>query len=137
MEALKEEIIILNAQNPKLLEKVLMLEEELDNAKKNLKLKNIFKAYELDKNGMVGTKQIIEKFTGNKKFEVDEKLGLPEFTKLIENIADSNVETEKILLDKFEKAVQGNYVFKDELENPLYKRTVQLIKEMKKPKAKK
>lgn len=50
MEALKEEIIILNQENPKLIEKVLLLEDELENAKRNERLKNLFKSYELDKN---------------------------------------------------------------------------------------
>lgn len=50
MEVLKEEIIILNQENPKLLEKVLMLEEELENVKRDKRLKNLFNSYELDKN---------------------------------------------------------------------------------------
>ena len=50
MEALKEEIIILNQENPKLFEKVLMLEDELETVKRNFRFKNIFNQFELDKN---------------------------------------------------------------------------------------
>ena len=84
---------------------------------------------------MIGTKLMIEKLTGNKKFEVEEKLGLPELTKLVETIAENNPENEKILLEKLEKSTQGVFSFKDDLENPLYKRMVQCIKDLKKANA--
>ena len=42
--------VILNEENPKLFEKVQMLEEELEIFKKTKRIKNLFKAYELDKN---------------------------------------------------------------------------------------
>jgi hypothetical protein len=50
MDILKEEIVILNQENPKLFEKVQSLEEELEILKKTKRTKNLFKAYELDKN---------------------------------------------------------------------------------------
>lgn len=75
---------------------------------------------------------IIEKLTGNKKFEVDEKLGPQEFMKLIETVSEGNSETENILISKLEESVQGNMVFKDDPENPIFKKLVQIIKEMKK-----
>lgn len=50
MEALKEEIIILNQENPRLLEKVLFLEEEVEKAKLGYRIKTLFNSYELDKN---------------------------------------------------------------------------------------
>jgi hypothetical protein len=49
IEALKEEIIILNQENPKLMEKVLLLEEELEYEKRQYRLKNIYKAFEIEK----------------------------------------------------------------------------------------
>jgi hypothetical protein len=82
---------------------------------------------------LVGTKQIIEKLTGNKKFEVEEKLDQQGLIKFIENVSELNSETEKILISKLESSVQGNTVFKDDIENPVYKRIVQVIREMKKP----
>jgi hypothetical protein len=50
MDVLKEEIVLLNQENPKLFEKVQSLEEELETLKKTKRTKNLFKAYELDKN---------------------------------------------------------------------------------------
>lgn len=53
MEALKEEILILNHENPKLFERVLMLEEELRIAKRNQRFSNIFSQFDLDKNVII------------------------------------------------------------------------------------
>jgi hypothetical protein len=50
MEVLKEEIIILNNENPKLFEKVQALEQELEQVKKNKRYTNLFNSYEVDKN---------------------------------------------------------------------------------------
>ncbi len=50
MEVLKEEIIILNQENPKLLEKVMQIEQDLESVKRYKRFRNLFKAYELDKN---------------------------------------------------------------------------------------
>ncbi len=49
IEALKEEIIVLNQENPKLMEKVLLLEQELEYEKRQYRLKNIYKAFEIEK----------------------------------------------------------------------------------------
>lgn len=50
MDVLKEEIIILNNENPKLFEKVQALEQELEEVKKNKRYTNLFDSYEVDKN---------------------------------------------------------------------------------------
>ena len=50
MEALKEKIIIFNTENPKLLEKAIELEDELEALKREIRFKNLFHSYELDKN---------------------------------------------------------------------------------------
>ncbi len=50
MEALKEEIIILSHENPRLMEKALNLEIEVENAKRMRRIREIFKSFELDKN---------------------------------------------------------------------------------------
>ena len=50
MDSLKEKIIIYNTENPKLLEKAIALEDELETLKRNIRFKNLFKGYELDKN---------------------------------------------------------------------------------------
>ncbi len=49
IEALKEEIIILNQENPKLMEKVLLLEQELEYEKRQYRLKSIYKGFEIEK----------------------------------------------------------------------------------------
>jgi hypothetical protein len=50
IDTLKEEIILLSAENPKLFEKVQELEEELIIVKRNKRITNVFKSYECDKN---------------------------------------------------------------------------------------
>ncbi len=80
----------------------------------------------------MSTKIIIEKLTGNKKFEVDEKLGASEFFKLVETVSDANISNEDELLLKLEASLQGSLVCKDDQENFIYKKLVQVIKEMKK-----
>ena len=75
--------------------------------------------------------------TGNKKFEVDEKLGLVELTKLVETVSEGASETENYLLTKLEESTQGNLVFKDDMENSIYKRLVACIKDLKKSAPKK
>ena len=81
---------------------------------------------------MVGTKLIIEKLTGNKKFEVDEKLSLNDYFKLIESVTEGSRENEDIFLIKLEESIQGIYSFKDDQDNFIFKKLVQIIKEMKK-----
>jgi len=49
IEALKEEIIVLNQENPKLMEKVLLLEQELEYEKRQYRLKSIYRAFEIEK----------------------------------------------------------------------------------------
>jgi hypothetical protein len=85
----------------------------------------------------VGTKQIIEKLSANKKFEIEEKLGVFEFTKLIEKASYEDREIETQYLEKLEKSIQGIAVFKDDQENPVYKKLLQTIREIKKPPSKK
>ena len=50
----------------------------------------------------------------------------------MESIAENNQETENFLLDKLEKSNQGTVPFKDDVDNPLYKKIVQCIKDLKK-----
>ena len=75
---------------------------------------------------------MIEKLSGNKKFEVDDKLGMPEFIKFIENITENNTEVEKILLEKLEVSLSGGIPFRDDTDSFLYKRIISLLKENKK-----
>ena len=131
MDVLKEEIVLLNTENPKLFEKVQALEEELEIFKRNKRYSKLFKSYEVDKNGQLGTKMIIEKLTGNKKFEVDEKLGIVEYMKMIENVSEGNIEIENTLQSKLEESMLGSIVYKEHIENPVYKKLVQVIKDMK------
>lgn len=132
---LNEELIVLRNENPKLMDKVLELEEELAIEKRNFKIRTVYRGYEPDqKTGLVSTKQIVEKLSGIKKFDVDEKLGLPEFTKLLENTCEGDTQVVDLLLEHLEESLGGTTIFKDDLENPIYKRLVQVIKEMKKTK---
>ena len=60
-------------------------------------------AYEPDmKTGLVSTKQIIEKLSGNKKFEIDEKLTLDDFSKLLDNVCEGNTTMIDLLINNFE-----------------------------------
>ena len=60
MSALKEKIILYNNENAKLLEKAMNLEDELKNLKRTKRIDKLFNTFELDKNGLIGTKLIIE-----------------------------------------------------------------------------
>ncbi len=135
-KSLNEEIIILRHQNPKLMEKVLELEEELTKEKRKSRIRKVFEAfYNSDpnnKNGLLSTKTIIEKINGNKKFEVDEKLTQEDFFRFIDIVCEGIENVVDALLGNLELAVEGNVVYKDDQDNVVYKRLVQVIKEMKK-----
>ena len=73
MSALKEKIILFNNENVKLLEEAMKLEDELKILKRSKRIDKIFNTFELDKNGLISTKLIIELLTGNKKYDIDEK----------------------------------------------------------------
>ena len=132
--SLAEEIIILKSETPKLFEKVVDLEEQLVVAKRKHKIKQIYDGYEPDpKTQLVSTKQIVEKLSGNKKFEVDEKLSLEEFNKLLENTCEGNTTMIDLLINNLEISITtGNMIYKDDLDNPVYKKLVQVMQEMKK-----
>lgn len=139
--SLSEEIIILKNVNPKLMDKVLDLEDELEKEKRKYRIRKVFEGlYNSDqnnKNGQISTKLIIEKLSGNKKFDVDEKLLLDDFFRLIDNICEGVDTVVDALIGNFEMAVEGNTIYKDDLENVVYKRIVQIMKEMKKTVGKK
>lgn len=63
---------------------------------------------------------------------MEEKLDLNALINLIETVTEQNKETEKIFLTKLEESTQGVFSFKEDMENPIYKRLVQVIKEIKK-----
>jgi Ca2+-binding EF-hand superfamily protein len=131
MSALKEKIILYNNENAKLLEKAMMLEDELKNLKRTKRIDKLFDTFELDKNGLISTKTIIELLTGNKKFDVDEKFDKEGLIKFIESVVEIHSEEENTLLENLENALQGNPVFKEDLENPLYLKIVNYFKELK------
>ena len=132
MDALKEKIILFNNENAKLLEQALQLEDELKNKKRDKRLVNLWNSFELDKNGFFSSKSLIEKLTGNKKFEVDEKMDQTGVITFIESITEKHSDEENELLDKIEAAIQGNTVYKEDLENTLYLKIVNYFKELKK-----
>ena len=125
MSALKEKIILFNNENAKLLEKAMNLEDELKNLKRTKRIDKLFDTFELDKNGLISTKMIIELLTGNKKFD---KEGLIKF---IESIVEIHSEDENNLLESLENALQGNPIFKEDLENPIYLKIVEYFKGLK------
>ena len=131
MSALKEKIILFNNENAKLLEEAMKLEDELKNLKRTKRIDKIFNTFELDKNGLISTKLIMELLTGNKKYDVDEKFDKEGLITFIESIVESHSEEENALLDGLESALQGNMVYKDDLENPIYLKIVSYFKELK------
>ena len=130
-EALKEKIILYQNENGKLLEEALKLEDELKTVKREKRLDDLYNLIELDKNGLISSKMLIEKMTGNKKFDVDEKFEKDGLIKMIENVAEPHSDEENELLSKLEESLQGNMVFKEDLENPLYLKIVQYFKDLK------
>lgn len=132
MDALKEKIIVFNNENAKLLEQALQLEDELKNKKRDKRLVAFWNSLELDKNGFFSSKTLIEKLTGNKKFDVDEKLDQAGIITFIESITEKHSDEENELISKLEEGIQGNTVYKEDLENPLYLKIVNYFKELKK-----
>ena len=131
MSALKEKIILFNNENAKLLEKAMNLEDELKNLKRSKRIDKLFNSFELDKNGLIGSKYIIEILTGNKKFDVDEKFDKDGLIKFIESTVETHSDDENKLLESLENALQGNQVFKEDLENPIYLKIVEYFKGLK------
>ena len=72
MSALKEKIILFNNENAKLLEKAMQFEDELKNLKRTKRIDKLFDGFELDKNGLISSKTIIELLTGNKKWNISQ-----------------------------------------------------------------
>lgn len=133
VEALKEKIIIFTNENESLQAQALELEEQVKNLAREKRLNALWGMFELDKNGYVSTKTIIEKLTANKKFDVDEKLDQPAVVAFIESITEKHSEEENELMTKLETALQeGEAVFKEDIENPLYVKIVEYFRELKK-----
>ena len=131
MGALKEKIILYQNENGKLLEEALKLEDELKTVKREKRLDELYNSIELDKNGLISSKMLIEKMTGNKKFDVDEKFEKDGLIKMIESIVEPHSDEENELLSKLEESMEGNMVFKEDLENPLYLKIVQYFRDLK------
>jgi len=131
MGALKEKIILYQNENGKLLEEALKLEDELKTVKREKRLDELYNSIELDKNGLISSKMLIEKMTGNKKFDVDEKFEKDGLIKMIESIVEPHSDEENELLSKLEESMEGNMVFKEDLENPIYLKIVQYFRDLK------
>ena len=131
MSALKEKIILFNNENAKLLEQAMKLEDELKTLKRTKRIDKLFDTFELDKNGLISTKLIMELLTGNKKYDVDEKFDKDGLIKFIETIVEMHSDEENALLESLESALQGNTVFKEDLENPIYLKIVDYFKGLK------
>ena len=131
MSALKEKIILFNNENAKLLEEAMKLEDEVKNIKRTKRIDKIFNTFELDKNGLISTKLIIELLTGNKKYDVDEKFDKEGLVKFIESTVEAHSDDENALFDALESALEGNMVYKEDLENPIYLKIISYFKELK------
>ena len=131
MSALKEKIILFNNENAKLLEEAMKLEDEVKNLKRTKRIDKIFNTFELDKNGLISTKLIIELLTGNKKYDVDEKFDKEGLVKFIESTVEAHSDDENALFDTLESALEGNMVYKEDLENPIYLKIISYFKELK------
>ena len=131
MSALKEKIILFNNENAKLLEQAMKLEDELRTLKRTKRIDKLFDSFELDKNGLISTKLIMELLTGNKKYDVDEKFDKDGLIKFIESTVEMHSDEENALLDSLEAGLQGNMVYKDDLENPIYLKIVDYFKGLK------
>ena len=131
MGALKEKIILYQNENGKLLEEALKLEDELKTVKREKRLDELYNSIELDKNGLISSKMLIEKMTGNKKFDVDEKFEKDGLIKMIETIVEPHSDEENQLLEKLEESMEGNMPFKEDLENPIYLKIVQYFRDLK------
>ena len=107
------------------------LEDEVRNLQRTKRIDKIFNTFELDKNGLINTKLIIELLTGNKKYDVDEKFDKDRIIKFFESIVEAHSEEENALLDALESSLQGNTVYKEDLENPIYLKIVGYFKELK------
>ena len=134
MSALKEKIILFNNENAKLLEQAMKLEDELRTLKRTKRIDKLFDSFELDKNGLISTKLIIELLTGNKKYDVDEKFDKDGLIKFIESTVEMHSDEENALLDSLEAGLQGNMVYKEDLENPIYLKIVEYFKGLKEAK---
>ena len=131
MSALKEKIILFNNENAKLLEQAMKLEDELRTLKRTKRIDKLFDSFELDKNGLISTKLIIELLTGNKKYDVDEKFDKDGLIKFIESTVEMHSDEENALLESLEAGLQGNMVYKEDLENPIYLKIVDYFKGLK------
>ena len=131
MSALKEKIILFNNENAKLLEQAMKLEDELRTLKRTKRIDKLFDSFELDKNGLISTKLIIELLTGNKKYDVDEKFDKDGLIKFIESTVEMHSDEENALLESLEAGLQGNMVYKEDLENPVYLKIVDYFKGLK------
>ena len=131
MSALKEKIILFNNENAKLLEQAMKLEDELKTLKRTKRIDKLFDSFELDKNGLISTKLIIELLTGNKKYDVDEKFDKDGLIKFIESTVEMHSDEENALLESLEAGLQGNMVYKEDLENPIYLKIVEYFKGLK------
>ena len=130
--ALLEKSDILFETNKTLFQEVQDLELEVEKAKRKWTAKQIYDCYETDpKTGLVTTKNIVEKLSGNKKFEVDDKYTFEDFYSIIEKICEGDTNLMDVLLNNFEKSTQGVIIYKDDLDNPVYKKIIQIIKENK------
>lgn len=136
VKSLNEEIIVLRNANEKLHSKVLDLEEELEKEKRKFRVKQLFQMFydsdSTNKNGQISTKLIIEKLSGNKKFEVDEKLYQDDFVRVLDVISEGVEAVLDSLVSNMELALSGQPIYKDDLENVVYKRIIQVLKELKK-----
>ncbi|MCQ2816754.1 MAG: hypothetical protein MJ252_05750 [archaeon] len=130
--ALEEKIIEMQKKNGELLAEIVKMEDDLKNKKRDKRIKDLFGLFEVDKNGLVGSKFLVEKLSGNKKFDADEKFDQNGFFTFVESVVEKNSEEEETLLSKIEEAIGGNTVYKDTPDDPIFIKVCEYFRELKK-----
>lgn len=132
MGALQDRIVEMQKENAALVEEIVKMEDDLKNKKRTKRLNDLFGLFELDKNGLISSKLLVEKLSGNKKFDADEKFDQSGLITFIESITEKHSPQEEELLSKIEEALGGNPVYKDDQENELYLKICNYFRELKK-----
>ena len=99
VEYMKSEIQSLTSNIEIKLKEIVSLQQEISKSKRIAHIKETFGMLGPDNNGSVSTKALVQKLSGQPRFEVDYKLNLQNFMNLVlENLISSESEEEKGML---------------------------------------
>jgi hypothetical protein len=138
---MKSEIQNLNAGIESKLKEMIVLQQDISKYKRISHIKETFMMLGPDANGVIGTKALVQKLSGQARFEVDYKLNLQNFLNFVlENLIASEWEEEKNNLwaacympfrDLCTAAEDGKPKpppFVGRIEDPYYQRIIEKIK---------